>query len=110
VVGAFDSLKGEVPIGLIVLKTGVTRSSREIVSDVIQMVRERIGPVACFKIAAIVDRLPKTRSGKIVRSTIKRIADGVEYQIPPTIEDLSTIEEVAVSLMSIGYARNRSSE
>jgi propionyl-CoA synthetase len=103
VIGAADSLKGEVPVALIVLTTGTTRATAEIISDVIGMVRDRIGPVASFKAAAVVDRLPKTRSGKIVRHTIKRIADGLNYQMPPTIEDPSTIEEMVVSLLSIVY-------
>lgn len=108
VIGANDALKGEVPVGLIVLKAGTVRSTAAIISDVVKMVRERIGPVACFKVATIVDRLPKTRSGKIVRGTIKKIADGRDYQVPPTIEDPRTIEEIASNLAAIGYPRKSS--
>ena len=67
------------------------------------MVREKIGPVACFKVATVVNRLPKTRSGKIVRGTIKKIADGVEYRIPPTIEDATVLDEITANLTALGY-------
>jgi propionyl-CoA synthetase len=105
VVGAADALKGEIPLGLVVLKAGVSRPHAEIVEDVIGMVRERIGPVASFKVAVVVKRLPKTRSGKIVRGTIKRIADGVEYHVPPTIDDPATLDEITADLAAIGYPR-----
>jgi propionyl-CoA synthetase len=103
VIGVVDELKGEVPLGLVVLKLGVERSEPEIVTELIQLVREKIGPVACFKVATVVNRLPKTRSGKIVRGTIKKIADGVEYRIPPTIEDATVLDEITVNLKAIGY-------
>jgi len=105
VIGVSDELKGEVPLGLVVLKLGVDRSEREIVTELIQLVREKIGPVACFKVATVVNRLPKTRSGKIVRGTIKKIADGVEYRIPPTIEDATVLDEITTNLNALGYPR-----
>src|SRR5207247_934294 len=103
VVGVADAIKGEVPLGLIVLKAGVSRPHAEIVSELIQRVRERIGPVASFKTATVVQRLPKTRSGKILRGTIKKIADGVEYHVPPTIDDPLILEEITVDLAAVGY-------
>ena len=105
VVGVADALKGEIPIGLIVLKAGGERPHEEIIFELIQMVREKIGPVASFKLVTIVKRLPKTRSGKIVRSTIKKIADGLVYRIPPTIDDPTTLDEIMASLAAIGYPR-----
>jgi propionyl-CoA synthetase len=106
VIGVADELKGEIPLGLVVLKLGVARSEEEIVKELIHMVREKIGPVASFKVATIVKRLPKTRSGKIVRGTIKKIADGVEYRMPPTIEDPTVIDEITINLNAIGYPRS----
>src|ERR1051325_221092 len=105
VIGVGDELKGEVPLGLVVLKLGVERSEREIVAELVQLVREKIGPVACFKVATVVNRLPKTRSGKIVRGTLKKIADGVEYRIPPTIEDPTVLDEITSDLNALGYPR-----
>lgn len=103
VVGIADQIKGEIPLGLIVLKAGVQRSHAEIVAELVQMVRDRIGPVASFKIASVVKRLPKTRSGKILRGTIKKIADGIEYQVPPTIDDPVILDEIASDLAILGY-------
>jgi propionyl-CoA synthetase len=103
VIGVADELKGEIPLGLVVLKVGVNRTQEDIVNELIEMVREKIGPVASFKVATIVKRLPKTRSGKIVRGTIKKLADGVEYRMPPTIEDPTVIDEIKVNLSAIGY-------
>jgi propionyl-CoA synthetase len=105
VVGVADELKGEVPLGLVVLKVGVVKEHAEIVTELIKLVREKIGPVACFKVATVVNRLPKTRSGKIVRGTIKKIADGVDYRIPPTIEDATVLDEITENLKTLGYAR-----
>ena len=104
-IGVADELKGEVPLGLVVLKLGVKRTESEIAAELIRLVREKIGPVASFKLATVVNRLPKTRSGKIVRGTIKKIADGVEYRIPPTIEDASVIDEITLNLDALGYPR-----
>jgi propionyl-CoA synthetase len=103
VLGVADEIKGEIPLGLIVLKAGVRRTYGEIITEVVQMVRERIGPVASFRVATVVKRLPKTRSGKILRGTIKKIADGVEYQVPPTIDDPVILEEIAQDLSGLGY-------
>lgn len=103
VIGVADELKGEVPLGLVVLKLGVGRRQDEIIGELIQLVREKIGPVASFKLATVVNRLPKTRSGKIVRGTIKKIADGVAYRVPPTIEDATVLEEIEVNLSALGY-------
>jgi len=105
VVGAADELKGEVPLGLVVLKADVSRPHEEITAELIRMVRERIGPVASFKVAAVVSRLPKTRSGKIVRGTIKKMADGIQYEVPPTIDDPAILDEIRVELEAIGYPR-----
>src|SRR5207245_218567 len=105
VVGVADEIKGEIPLGLIVLKAGVPRLHAEILTELVQMVRERIGLVAFFKVATIVKRLPKTRSGKILRGTIKRIADGVEYRIPPTIDDPAILDEITADLTALGYGR-----
>ena len=107
VIGVADELKGEVPLGLVVLKLGVDRSPDEIVAELIHLVREKIGAIASFKIATVVNRLPKTRSGKIVRGTIKKIADGVAYRIPPTIEDATVIDEISANLSAIGFPRDR---
>jgi propionyl-CoA synthetase len=106
VIGVADELKGEVPMGLVVLKRGVERPEEEIVVELIRLVREKIGPVASFKVATVVNRLPKTRSGKIVRGTIKKIADGVDYRIPPTIEDATVLDEITANLNALGYPRN----
>jgi propionyl-CoA synthetase len=103
VLGVADAIKGEIPLGLIVLKAGVRRSDGEIVRETIQMVRERIGAVASFRVATVVKRLPKTRSGKILRGTIKKIADGVEYRVPPTIDDPLILDEITVDLSTLGY-------
>ena len=104
VIGVADELKGQLPVGFLVLKSGVERSRDEIVAEVVQLVRERIGPVASFKTAVVVDRLPKTRSGKILRGTMRRIADGAEYTTPATIDDPATLDEMGEALRSIGYA------
>jgi propionyl-CoA synthetase len=102
VLGAADALKGQVPLGFLVLKAGVRRPRDEIIGEVIQMVREQIGPVAGFKCAIIVDRLPKTRSGKVLRGTMRKIADGEAYQTPATIEDPETLLEIARALNRSG--------
>jgi len=104
VLGVADALKGQVPIGLLVLKAGVTRPPAEICADIVRMVRERIGPVASFKTAVVVERLPKTRSGKILRGTMRRIADGEDYPLPATIDDPSILREIDAALVRAGYA------
>jgi propionyl-CoA synthetase len=94
VIGVKDSLKGEVPCGLVVLKSGISRAPTEIEADLIRLVREKIGPVAAFKLAITVGRLPKTRSGKILRGTMKKIADGEAWTMPATIDDPMVLEEI----------------
>jgi propionyl-CoA synthetase len=103
VVGVADEIKGEIPLALLVLKAGVERAHKEIVAELVQLVRAQIGPVACFKVATVVKRLPKTRSGKIVRGTIKKIADGVAYRVPPTIDDPAILDEITSALAIVGY-------
>ena len=98
VVGAKDELKGQTPIGLVVLKAGVNRPEAEIAAELVALVRERIGPVAAFRDARVVPRLPKTRSGKILRGRSARIADGETAPVPPTIEDPAALDEVAQAL------------
>jgi propionyl-CoA synthetase len=98
VIGAADELKGQLPIGFLVLKAGVERPQAEIVSEVVELVRERIGPVASFRTAAVVARLPKTRSGKILRGTMRRIADAEEYAVPATIDDPAALDEIHSAL------------
>ncbi|MBW6398609.1 propionyl-CoA synthetase [Roseomonas sp. HJA6] len=94
VVGVRDTLKGQVPLGLVVLKSGVSRGEADIAKELVAMVRDRIGPVAAFKDARVVGRLPKTRSGKILRATLRKIADGEQYVVPPTIDDPMILDEV----------------
>ena len=97
VIGMADSLKGEVPCGFVVLKAGVNKRPEEVEKELVALVRDKIGPVAAFKLAITVSRLPKTRSGKILRGTMKKIADGAEWSMPATIDDpaiLAEIEEV----------------
>ncbi len=104
VIGVADDLKGQLPLGFLVLKSGDTRSHDEIVTDVVKMVREQIGPVAAFKTATVVNRLPKTRSGKILRGTMQSIADSREYKMPATIDDPAILDEIATALQTVGYA------
>jgi propionyl-CoA synthetase len=104
VFGAADKLKGELPVGLMVLKSGVERDHNEIGKEVIKLVREKIGPVCAFKNVVVIDRLPKTRSGKILRGTMKKIADCESYKMPATIDDPAILEEIKIALQSIGYA------
>jgi len=103
VVGVADALKGEVPVGFVVTKAGVTRSETEITHELVDLVREKIGPVASFKTATVVKRLPKTRSGKILRGTMKKMADGVPHTVPATIDDPAILTEIAESLKGLGY-------
>jgi propionyl-CoA synthetase len=105
VIGVADELKGQVPLGFLVLKSGVRRPHGEIVGDVVRMVRERIGPVAFFKTAVVVNRLPKTRSGKILRGTMQKIADSQDFKPPATIDDPAILGEIKEALKPVGYAR-----
>ena len=104
VLGVSDQLKGQVPLGLLVLKDGVNTEHKQIIEDVIKMVRAEIGPVAAFKVAVIVKRLPKTRSGKILRGIIQKIADSADYDLPATIDDPHILMEIKEALQKIGYA------
>jgi len=105
VVGIADQLKGEVPLGFVVTKAGVARGEDELVKELVARVRDSIGPVAAFRLALVVNRLPKTRSGKTLRGTMKRIADGVEYTVPATIDDPAVLDEIALALQRIGYPK-----
>ena len=106
VIGAADQLKGEVPVGLVVLKSGVDRPEEVIDRELVALVREKIGPVADFKKVVVVERLPKTRSGKILRGTMKRIADGQEFNMPATIDDPAILGEIEAKLQTIGYGHH----
>ncbi|MFN3133826.1 propionyl-CoA synthetase [Roseibium sp.] len=104
VIGIADKLKGQLPCGFVVLKAGVDREHADIEKELIKLVREKIGPVAAFKIAITVDRLPKTRSGKILRGTMRQIADGEEYKMPATIDDPAILDEITDALKSHGIS------
>lgn len=106
VLGVDDKLKGQVPVGFMVLNAGVDRPGEEITTEVVQMVRKRIGPVASFKTATVVKRLPKTRSGKILRGTIQKIADNKTWKMPATIDDPVILDEITDALKTIGYAKS----
>jgi propionyl-CoA synthetase len=101
VVGVRDSLKGQVPLGLVVLKAGVEKTEFLLQQELVAMVRERIGPVAAFRDARVVARLPKTRSGKILRGTIRKIADGEDWTMPATIDDPASLDEVTAVVASV---------
>jgi propionyl-CoA synthetase len=105
VIGVADALKGQLPLGLIVLKAGVERDQQTVVGELVKRMREQIGPVAAFKYAAVVKRLPKTRSGKILRGTMVKIADGETYKLPATIDDPAILDEITTALRSLGLAR-----
>ena len=105
VVGVSDQLKGQSPVGLLCLTTGVNRPHEDIVGECVQRVRDQIGPVAAFKKAVVVDRLPKTRSGKILRGTVVKIADNQDFKMPATIDDPVILDEIKDALQTIGYAK-----
>ncbi len=107
VIGVADPLKGQLPLGFMVLKSGVDRPHEDIVAEVVRLVREKIGPVAAFKSATVVKRLPKTRSGKILRGTMQKIADNEDYRMPATIDDPVILDEIGESLEEIGYGKGR---
>ncbi|MFK7940946.1 MAG: propionyl-CoA synthetase [Roseovarius sp.] len=104
VIGVTDQLKGQLPVGFLCMNSGAGRDDAEVVSEVVKLVREKIGPVAAFKLAVVVDRLPKTRSGKILRGTMVSIADGKDYKMPATIDDPVILDEIKTALQTIGYA------
>lgn len=109
VIGVADQLKGQLPVGFLVLKAGVLKEEEDIIAECVQLVRDQIGPVAAFKQAAVVARLPKTRSGKILRGTMQKIADNEEYRMPATIDEPVILDEIDIALQSIGLAKARSS-
>jgi len=104
VIGVSDQLKGQMAVGFLCLNTGANRDHAEVVSEVVKLVRQKIGPVAAFKLALVVDRLPKTRSGKILRGTMVSIADNKPYKMPATIDDPAILDEIKTALQTIGYA------
>jgi propionyl-CoA synthetase len=104
VIGVTDELKGQLPLGFVCLTKGVNRPHIEITKECIKMVRDTIGPVAAFKLALVVDRLPKTRSGKILRATMVKIADSEAFKMPATIDDPAILDEIKQALQSLGYA------
>ncbi len=105
VIGISDDLKGQLPVGFLCLNAGSNRPHEDVVKEVVQLVRDKIGPVAAFKLAVVVDRLPKTRSGKILRGTMVSIADGKDFKMPATIDDPAILDEIKDALQSIGYAK-----
>ncbi len=105
VFGADDQMKGQLPVGFFVVKAGITRSGDEIKKELVQMVREAIGPIACFRDACQVVRLPKTRSGKILRGTMRSIANNKDYKVPSTIDDPAILDEITDTLKKMGYAK-----
>ncbi len=104
VIGATDALKGQLPVGFLCTNSGTSKADDEIVRECVLLVREKIGPVAAFKHAVVVDRLPKTRSGKILRATMVKIADSEDYKMPATIDDPAILDEIRAALTTIGYA------
>ncbi len=105
VIGTDDQLKGQLPVGFFVLKAGVTKDPKEIEVELVKMVREAIGPIACFRESSVVARLPKTRSGKILRGTMRSIAGGKEYNMPSTIDDPTILDEITETLTNMGYPK-----
>lgn len=107
VMGVRDELKGQLPVGLVILNAGCTKSHEDVCAELVQKVRSDIGPVAAFKSVAVVEKLPKTRSGKILRATLRSIADAEEWNMPATIEDPAVLEEIKHSLKTLGYAKEQ---
>ena len=105
VFGVADQLKGELPLGMVVLKAGSELEEEALRKELVTLVRQKIGPVAAFKLVMTVKRLPKTRSGKILRGTMKKIADGQEYKMPATIDDPAILDEITESLTGLGYPK-----
>jgi propionyl-CoA synthetase len=102
--GVADQLKGQVPLGFVVLSSGVDRDAGDICNELVQKVRAEVGPVAAFRTCTVVPRLPKTRSGKILRGTMRAIADSEEYKMPATIDDPAILDEIEAALKDVGYA------
>ena len=105
VIGIADALKGQLPLGLLCLNKGAGREPEAVVAECVRLVRDQIGPVAAFRLAVVVERLPKTRSGKILRGTMSRMADGLEWKAPATIDDPLILDEIAASLAGVGLPR-----
>src|SRR6056297_3406783 len=105
VIGVSDQLKGQLPVGFVCLTKGVNRPHEEVTAECVKLVRDKIGPVAAFKLCAVVDRLPKTRSGKILRATMVKIADGEAFKLPATIDDPAILDEIKLALQDMGYAK-----
>ena len=105
VIGVADELKGQLPLGFLCLNKGANRPHAEVVKECVTLVRDRIGPVAAFKLAVVVDRLPKTRSGKILRATMAKIADNEPWKMPATIDDPAILDEIGAALKTLGYAK-----
>ncbi len=105
VIGVHDGLKGQLPVGLVVLKSGANRNDKDLKKELSLLIRNTIGPIACYKETAVVKRLPKTRSGKILRGTMRKIADGESYSLPSTIDDPATLPEIETALKEIGYGK-----
>lgn len=106
VVGVKDTLKGQLPVGFLCLNAGADKSAEDVITETVALVRQTIGPVAAFKSACVVDRLPKTRSGKILRGVMAKIADGEDWKMPATIDDPAILDEISESLKSLGYAQS----
>jgi len=106
VIGVADKLKGQSAMGFAVLQSGADRDEAEVVKELVALIREKIGPVAAFKMATVVKRLPKTRSGKILRGTMRSMADGAEHKVPATIDDSTTLGEIAENLKALGYPKS----
>ncbi len=103
VIGVADDLKGQMPLGFLCLNSGVSRPAEEIISECVKLVRDKIGPVAAFKTAIVIDRLPKTRSGKVLRGIMSKIADGVSWKMPATIDDPAILDEITAALSKAGF-------
>ncbi len=103
VIGVADQLKGQLPMGFVCLTTGVNRPHEEIGKECVKLMRDKIGPVAAFKLVAVVDRLPKTRSGKILRGIMGKIADGADFKMPATIDDPVILDEIREAMKPLGY-------
>ena len=104
VIGVADALKGQSPLGFLCLNKGCARAHAEVIAECLALMREKIGPVADFKRALVVDRLPKTRSGKILRGTMVKIADGLDWKLPATIVEPAVLDEIAAALRGVGLA------
>ncbi|MGL4320899.1 MAG: AMP-binding enzyme, partial [Paracoccaceae bacterium] len=105
VIGVADELKRQSPLGFLCLNKGAARNPAEVITECVALMREKIGPVADFKRACVVDRLPKTRSGKILRSTMAKIADSQPWKMPATIDDPAILDEIGLALRQLGLAK-----